>query len=240
MKARTLNCLSCGAAVACDAVTCRHCGARVATMACPSCFTMNFRESKFCSDCGEPTVAWEATIGQLPCPGCEAPLLKAKVGETELYQCGKCFGFWVDRRTFEQICRNAKQATVSAAFAATPPPNRRPDRVRYVRCPGCRQLMNRVNFADYSGIVVDVCREHGTWFEVNELQGIVHFLRSGGMEKVRERQKAELASARRRLQSARADRQSTALSEPLPGQFQGPRRDVFPEIIRVLGNVFRR
>jgi hypothetical protein len=32
--------------------------------------------------------------------------------------------------------------------------------------------MNRVNFAEYSGVVVDVCREHGTWFDADERQRI--------------------------------------------------------------------
>ena len=42
--------------------------------------------------------------------------------------------------------------------------------------------MNRVNFARCSGVIVDVCRGHGTWFDRDELSGIVQFIRGGGLE----------------------------------------------------------
>src|SRR5207248_2153983 len=74
-----------------------------------------------------------------------------------------------------------------------------PNKVRYVPCPECNQLMNRVNFARCSGVVVDVCKGHGTWFDHDELQQIVEFIRSGGLNVSREREKRELAEERERL-----------------------------------------
>lgn len=239
MDATTFNCLSCGAAVSSDNPTCRHCGARVATMACPCCFRMSFRESKFCSQCGEPTVPWQPTSGALPCPGCETPLLTARVGATKLYQCARCFGFWIDRDSFEQVCRNSRMHAVVARFSKPPEPKSFPEKIRYFRCPGCRQLMNRVNFAEYSGIVVDVCREHGTWFEVNELQNIVDFLRSGGMELIYERRQAELASVKRRLNRSTVGVHPRTFTTGLCDS-DGPRIDVIPELIRLVGSLFRK
>jgi len=47
MCAETLNCPMCGAAAPSDATSCEHCGARLATGACPSCFGMMFVGEKF-------------------------------------------------------------------------------------------------------------------------------------------------------------------------------------------------
>jgi hypothetical protein len=65
--------------------------------------------------------------------------------------------------------------------------------------------MHRVNFAHCSGVVIDVCREHGTWFDVNELHRIVQFIRAGGLDRSRERQKAALEAERRQIETARLD-----------------------------------
>lgn len=42
--------------------------------------------------------------------------------------------------------------------------------------------MHRRNFARYSGIVVDECSSCGTYFDAGELEGIVEFVRAGGLE----------------------------------------------------------
>jgi Zn-finger nucleic acid-binding protein len=59
--------------------------------------------------------------------------------------------------------------------------------------------MNRVNFARCSGVVVDVCKGHGTWFDRDELSQIVEFIRGGGLEAARNKEKAQLEEARREL-----------------------------------------
>jgi hypothetical protein len=41
--------------------------------------------------------------------------------------------------------------------------------------------MNRKNFGAHSGIIVDVCREHGTWFDGDELAAALEFVRAGGL-----------------------------------------------------------
>jgi Zn-finger nucleic acid-binding protein len=42
--------------------------------------------------------------------------------------------------------------------------------------------MTRMNFGRHSGIVVDVCRSHGTWFDRGELDAVLEFVRAGGIE----------------------------------------------------------
>jgi Zn-finger nucleic acid-binding protein len=219
---------------------CQHCGARLATIACPSCFGLMFRASKFCPDCGAAAVPWEETLENLLCPGCERPLLRGEVGGTALHQCGKCFGVWLDRDTFERVCRDTEAKSLIPGLADTPPPPPVPEipKVRYVKCPRCRKLMNRVNFAEHSGVVLDVCREDGTWFDVNELQRIVQFIRDGGLDKARERQKAELAAERRRAQAARLGAPE-GLSPTLDiGHVVG--EPLLPQVILAVGELLRQ
>lgn len=59
--------------------------------------------------------------------------------------------------------------------------------------------MNRINFARCSGVIVDICKGHGTWFDRDELSRIVEFIRGGGLEASRTREKAEIQEERRRL-----------------------------------------
>jgi len=73
-------------------------------------------------------------------------------------------------------------------------------RVSYVPCPQCGQLMNRLNFARCSGVIVDVCKGHGTWFDRDELRQIVEFIRAGGLEASRTRELTKIEEERRALQ----------------------------------------
>jgi len=210
MEAGFLSCPACGASAKTDAPKCQHCGTRLATVACPACFAMMFRGSKFCPHCGARAERAEAAKTKLSCPRCSGGLTEVRLGETPLCECGSCHGLWIDASAFEQICTDRERhsivlGTASAAFV----PGQRPfeAKVTYVRCPACRTLMNRVNFAKCSGVIIDVCRQHGAWFDRDELQHIVQFIHGGGLELSRSKEKAELEEARRRLEAARAGQQ---------------------------------
>jgi Zn-finger nucleic acid-binding protein len=73
--------------------------------------------------------------------------------------------------------------------------------------------MNRINFARCSGVIVDLCKGHGTWFDRDELSRIVEFIRGGGLEASRAREKAEIKEERRRLweEQVAKDRQQSRL-----------------------------
>jgi Zn-finger nucleic acid-binding protein len=122
---------------------------------------------------------------------------------TEILECPQCMGLWVDVASFEQICADREQQS-AVLGAASPAPmhsvSEAKGAVRYVPCPECGQLMNRVNFARCSGVVIDVCKGHGTWFDRDELREIIEFIRAGGLEAARFREKEQLAEERRRLQ----------------------------------------
>jgi len=61
--------------------------------------------------------------------------------------------------------------------------------------------MNRINFARCSGVVVDICKGHGTWFDRDELTRIVEFIRGGGLDAARSKEKAQLDETRRQLEA---------------------------------------
>jgi Zn-finger nucleic acid-binding protein len=73
------------------------------------------------------------------------------------------------------------------------------NKIRYLPCPDCKQLMNRSNFARASGVIIDTCRQHGVWFDAEELQKIIEFIQKGGMELARRREKRELDEQRAAL-----------------------------------------
>jgi Zn-finger nucleic acid-binding protein len=207
MNAETLNCPMCGAAASSDAARCEHCGARLATVACPSCFGLMFVGAKFCSHCGARAdrTEVEADSHQL-CPRCRVEMNAVVVGNTDLKECPKCEGIWAAAASLEQICSDReKQAAVlgMAAPIATPDSGEVEKNIRYVPCPVCSTLMNRVNFAHCSHVVVDVCVKHGTWFDKDELRRIVEFIRAGGLEEARAREISELEAKQRELRNAR-------------------------------------
>ncbi len=59
--------------------------------------------------------------------------------------------------------------------------------------------MNRSSFAKGSGVIIDWCKQHGTWFDRGELARIVSFIRSGGMKRAREQERMEIEDARQQL-----------------------------------------
>jgi Zn-finger nucleic acid-binding protein len=204
MNALTLNCPTCGAAASTDATRCLFCDARLATVACPRCFAMMFVGSKHCSGCGAKAQRAELVeAAKRRCPHCRVEMESVAVGTASLRECPRCEGLWVDVESFEQIiAEREEQSSVLGAAAVLPErtgSSHEPDKVRYVPCPECDQLMNRVNFARCSGVVVDVCKGHGTWFDRDELRRIVEFIRGGGLEASRAREKLELEEDRQRL-----------------------------------------
>jgi Zn-finger nucleic acid-binding protein len=126
------------------------------------------------------------------------------LGTQAMRECEQCAGLWVEVGAFDKICANREQQSAVLGAASPAPghqvdPNGGPDKVRYIPCPQCGQLMNRINFARCSGVIVDICRGHGTWFDRDELSEIVQFIRSGGLEMSRQKEKHEIEFERQQL-----------------------------------------
>lgn len=103
------------------------------------------------------------------------------------------------------------------------------DEVRYLPCPLCHATMNRANFGKVSGVIVDVCRKHGTWFDAGELTRIVAFVAGGGLEKSRQRESAERRAEERRHAEAHAHAMAAVAEEEV-----ADRLDFWRELLAVI------
>jgi len=210
MIAETLNCPNCGAAISAESANCQYCESKMATIACGSCFGMMFIGSRHCPHCG--VAASQATPSQLSvlkCPRCKVDMSAISIGGEVMRECEHCNGLWLEVSAFDRICANREQQSAVLGGASVAPtsklhPDSNSEKVRYIPCPQCGQLMNRINFACCSGVIVDVCKGHGTWFDESELREIVEFIRGGGLELARQKEKHELESERQKLASMQA------------------------------------
>ena len=64
--------------------------------------------------------------------------------------------------------------------------------------------MNRSNYAGSSGIVLDVCRDDGVWFDRGELTAIVDFLEKGGWDRMKKRERDRLSEEVRDLENRKS------------------------------------
>lgn len=167
---------------------------------------MMFIGSKHCPHCGAAAAqATAAELSVLKCPRCKVDMSSITLGTTAIRECETCAGLWVEVAAFEKISADREQQAAVLGAASPAPahqsPSGDPDKIRYVPCPQCSQLMNRINFARCSGVIVDVCKGHGTWFDRDELSGIVQFIRGGGLEVSRQKEKTELEFERQQLRA---------------------------------------
>jgi len=99
-------------------------------------------------------------------------LTDVQVADTPLDECLRCGGIWIDIAHFEYLCANA-DAQQAATGLRLPPPLPIEIHVRYLKCPQCAKLMNRMNYASRSGIIISVCRAHGIWLDRDEMRQII-------------------------------------------------------------------
>jgi Zn-finger nucleic acid-binding protein len=199
------NCPNCGAAAKPDSVVCKYCGSPIATRICPACYGSVCITMKHCPLCGTVLSGSRIIEGEsaLECPLCEKELALASVGKHSLHECLGCGGLWIDKISFQDICNKEEEqeAILQYRFDETSEPHDIPGKRKraYIPCPECGKLMNHKSFSRGSGIVLDWCRDHGNWFDRQELQQIVSFIRNGGLKKSRERERMYLQEENARL-----------------------------------------
>jgi len=188
-EAGMMRCPNCGGDVAQSARTCGYCHAELATVRCHHCYAMTATHSLHCTGCGRE-LGLEPVGGddERPCPTCNKPLVEFRGNGGVLLDCAACGGQFVEHALLNSLL----EAREIAGLAVTRRARRSElglSKVRYVPCPSCRQLMNRKNFGGESGVVVDVCAAHGTWFDDGELPRVLAFVESGGLARGRAHQR---------------------------------------------------
>lgn len=171
----------------------------MATLRCGYCFELSFPGDLHCRGCGQELglhpVPEQSGLG---CPDCKVPLHAYQASAGELLACEACGGQMVPHTLLRALVeqREALGRAVPSPMA-TPRGNPLSDPVRYRPCPSCAQLMNRKNFGGTSGVVVDVCSLHGTFFDAGELPRVLDFVRRGGLAKANAALAAQASSSQR-------------------------------------------
>ncbi len=208
--AAVVRCSSCSAPRSKDARACQHCGADYTLheqdlhTICPSCMTRVSDRARFCHHCATPIVV-QGDAGRKTRQGCPACGRRHKMnGRTlgeppiSVLECPRCAGLWLSREVFEIVADRSRAKTLpdqllrgnpATGRAATHPTAGQSG--YYRPCPVCRKTMNRRNFGRRSGVVVDTCKEHGIWFDAQELGDILKWLRAGGEQRVERQQESE-------------------------------------------------
>lgn len=167
---------------------------------CPKCHALVAGGSSFCPHCGSGMAQVQEELQDLPCPACNEEGVHMVVwglqptedapGGFPVAGCRSCGGAWIATETLDAI--------IAAAAEQAPPshaqrqPKRRtvpPQKVMYRKCPRCGDMMARRNFARISGVIIDECRQHGSFFDAGELKDVLDFVRSGGLQAAAKRER---------------------------------------------------
>jgi Zn-finger nucleic acid-binding protein len=232
-----LACPHCGAGVAVGASACGYCAAELLMKACPRCLSRVFHGHKHCPECGAE-LALAATAehgGDRPCPRCSKVLHARRVGDIVIDECGACLGVFLDHVAIKRVVIDRAQSRAEALLGVLPRSEIKPvpaaGQRMYLPCPVCQVVMNRRLFATGTGVIIDVCRTHGTFFDAGELPLIIDFVMNGGLdraqikdiERMRDTARRELAQARDaardagRLQASPSHSRGSALIDFLSG-----------------------
>lgn len=228
MDAPVFRCQSCGAPVPEDASQCPYCQSQLATVACPRCFGMVSVNARHCSHCGaEVVVRAQPAEAPIRCPECEIPLSVTPLGEVDIHQCSKCGGVWLEPERFASLsAAHVEQGKAVAATGVRPAPTllRGTQTIRYRGCPVCEKLMNRFNFGRNSGVILDSCRQHGLWFDREELRRVMSFIDQGGLVRTQEAEEERKQEAARAQALAQIELQHSgaATSDPYEGLTTAP------------------
>jgi Zn-finger nucleic acid-binding protein len=88
-------------------------------------------------------------------------------------------------------------ASAAGGGPAAPAPGGR----LYRPCAVCGALMNRQNYGRKSGVILDLCRAHGIWFDLDELPRVLSWIQNGGEQRAGQldAEEARAAARERRL-----------------------------------------
>lgn len=213
------RCTSCSAPLPSDSCRCGYCGTRN---------DMDFTTVSRFVAAREPSPR--------SCPDCGIPLQTVRIdtggGIFAIERCERCFGLFFDRGEMQAFL----DASVSPAFSINlreianinEERARTGEPFRYRKCPECRVLMNRVNFAAMSGVVTDQCREHGIWLDNGELVHLMEWRKAGGQLLAERKEQAEQEERQRRT------RPPVTSNAGLGEAAEGPAGDLVSDVCTLL------
>ncbi len=153
---------------------------------CGSCGRTFNTKMKFCPFCGAQK-AGDAQDGNRNCPCCARNLRDVLIRREQVFMCEQCEGLWLPTPAFEKL------TSLRDVLSDPSVPDRytRPaleNRGHYIPCPCCGEPMVRRNFRKMSGVIIDICGEHGVWFDKGELELLRAFIAAGGVDRSQDRE----------------------------------------------------
>lgn len=221
---RPLKCGHCGGLLQDGARACAYCSAEISleerglSGVCPACCARLLRDARFCMECGvriQPQALRPVAEGVF-CPRCQGTLRARGIEGASFIECGSCAGLWLGPDVLQALCERAEKEEQAGLLFPDPGDVHRAlpeDKITYIPCITCGDLMQRRNFGHSSGVIIDVCKKHGVWLDHRELERILDFVRSGGLQREREREVARM--------EARAER-TRDLPGPSPAGWECP------------------
>ena len=246
----TIVCPACAGAVPKNASACPYCGSIVVLPA-PKGADGPAETRTFCPRCGDLYPSAAAKCPRCPpgatderggrCPRCAGDLEPTPVGNVTVDRCRSCRGTWFDGDELEHVVdlttRGISREEAGSRRRTLPnlPPE---DTVRYLACVRCGERMARRQVAPRTGLIVDICRAHGVWFDGGELEAFETWVRAGGLEVVRHDGIAAVETKRNQLA-----REVHALERGAagPGHMLDPSAGAFlgVDLLRVVSRLFR-
>jgi len=147
------------------------------------------------------------------CPRCGRNLTEMPVHEAVVLDCAACGGCFLPTAVVHALGR-ADGHELRRAFPVRPRPAE-PAAVRYLKCPLCERIMNRIDFAKPSRVIIDICSEHGSWFDVGEISGVIDFVEQGGLERARQRLAQERETEKAKLKTELSEAMDPSTAESL-------------------------
>ncbi len=121
------------------------------------------------------------------CPHCETHLQTIKLDINHpllIERCKTCFGLFFDLGEIDILLENSVSNVSGINLDLIKTINK--DRfsshkkIKYIKCPVCRDYMRRVNFGHKSGVIIDQCTIHGIWLDSGEITHLMEWKKAGG------------------------------------------------------------
>jgi len=115
------------------------------------------------------TTAGQENASNYLCPRCNATLYAGQGPDVTLYGCGACGGIWLDNDGTRTALRGLSPEALQLVNRVTANARSDTNRELAVACPACGKALERKTRPE---AVIDVCAEHGTWFDRHELYNV--------------------------------------------------------------------
>ena len=111
----------------------------------------------------------------MKCPRCNEKMETENVEGEDLLVCRGCGGMWAHRHQLNHLLKESGGDVESCSIDDNP----HEDRTPVVKCVVCGDIiMKKINFLDYSDIIIDYCPSCGAFFlDRDELSGMHRYVK---------------------------------------------------------------